>query len=163
MSFQILNTNIQQNNLKNITASSIALGAQPGKLPFYKMYVNNPGANRVLDQPPAIHYGEDWVEVNTCDHLAEQFHLSKLDLIKIDVEGFELFVLQGASMVIKKYKPILFIELAEANLREHNLTPSILVEHIEKLGYGIKDAKTMKTLDLSIKNIHTDIICFAKD
>jgi FkbM family methyltransferase len=160
LSFQILTTNIQNNDFKNITASSIALGAQPGKLPFYKIDVNNPGANRILDQPPAIHYGEDMVEVNTCDHFAEQFHLSKLDLLKIDVEGFELFVLQGASVVIKKYKPILFIELAEANLREHSLTPSILVEHIEKLGYGIKDARTMKPLDPYIKSIHTDIICF---
>jgi FkbM family methyltransferase len=159
ISFQMLATNIQQNHFKNVSTFSIALGAHQGKLPFYKMYVNNPGANRILNQPPSSHFGEEWVDVNTCDQLAEQLHFSKLDLIKIDVEGFELFVLEGASKVIEKYKPILFIELAEANLREHDLTPSALVEHIERLGYTIKDAKTMNTLNLSVKNIHTDIIC----
>ncbi|MCQ4908386.1 FkbM family methyltransferase, partial [Phascolarctobacterium faecium] len=46
------------------------------------------------------------VEVITIDSLK----LSACDFIKVDVEGMELTVLQGASENIRKYRPILYVE-----------------------------------------------------
>ncbi len=39
---------------------------------------------------------------------------NRVDLIKIDVEGHEPFVLRGAIETIKKYRPVIFIELKSA-------------------------------------------------
>ena len=47
------------------------------------------------------------LKVNTIDNL----HLSKLDFIKIDVEGDELNVLIGANTTINKFKPTMYIEI----------------------------------------------------
>lgn len=159
-SFKILSTNIELNNFHNVALHPIALGAKEEKLLFYKLYLNNPGANRILAKPPASHFGQAQVDVHTFDHVAEELMLQRLDLIKIDVEGFELFVLQGATSTIKKYRPILFVELAEKNLQEHNLSSLDLINYIESLGYQIIDAKTMTPVDRSTQNHHTDILCF---
>ena len=40
----------------------------------------------------------------------DQFELPDIDYIKIDVDGFELRVLQGAQSTIEKYSPILVLE-----------------------------------------------------
>ena len=51
---------------------------------------------------------EDWIdeEIFTLD----QFELPDVDYLKIDVDGFELRVLQGSVETIKKYKPIVVLE-----------------------------------------------------
>lgn len=40
----------------------------------------------------------------------DSFQLQACDLIKIDVEGYEYFVIQGALETIKKYRPVIILE-----------------------------------------------------
>jgi FkbM family methyltransferase len=73
----------------------------------------------------------------------------RIDIIKIDVEGWELDVLQGAPQVIARHRPLLYIEImepqfarVEAKLREagylcwkrFNATPTFLFLPRERLG-----------------------------
>jgi hypothetical protein len=53
------------------------------------------------------------VPVDTLDNQVEKLELSQVDFIKIDVEGFEQKVLAGAAQTIERYRPILFIEIAD--------------------------------------------------
>lgn len=48
----------------------------------------------------------------TLDDWAEQMNLNRCDLIKIDVDGNEYSVLSGGTGVLKKYKPMILLELA---------------------------------------------------
>ena len=50
------------------------------------------------------------IEIKTLD----SFEFEKLDFIKMDVEWFELRVLQGAEQTIKKHRPIMYIEMHDA-------------------------------------------------
>src|SRR5690606_15353695 len=51
-----------------------------------------------------------WVSTTTVDELSERLNLTP-DLIKIDVEGAEHFVLLGANRVAKTHSPKIFIEM----------------------------------------------------
>jgi FkbM family methyltransferase len=161
-SFSTLNQNIQRNNFNNISIKQIALGDKPQKATLYKLYANNPGANRILFQAKQGNFENESVEVTTCDLMMDKLSIHRLDLLKIDVEGFELFVLQGGERLLQRFKPILFIELAEVNLNEHGLTAKMLIEYIENLSYSVLDAKTMDSIDKLKANHHTDMICFSK-
>ncbi|MDD7391898.1 MAG: FkbM family methyltransferase [Fusobacteriaceae bacterium] len=55
--------------------------------------------------------------------------LSSLDLIKADVEGFEIRLLNGAKNIIDKFKPFLFVE---CNL---NSIANEIIQKINELGY----------------------------
>jgi hypothetical protein len=76
------------------------------------------------------------------------------------VEGFELFVLRGAKKMVAKWRPILFVELVEENLRQQNYSGIDLIEYIENLGYSVLDARSMEPIQRYDRRQHTDILCF---
>jgi CO dehydrogenase/acetyl-CoA synthase delta subunit len=47
----------------------------------------------------------------------DEFNFSDIDYIKIDVDGYELNVLQGAVNTIKKYNPLLVVEQENSDTR----------------------------------------------
>jgi FkbM family methyltransferase len=63
------------------------------------------------------------------DEIVEELKVPSVDFIKCDAEGSEFFILQGARRTIKKFNPIIFIELYE--------------EWCQKCGYSTKDVLDM--------------------
>jgi FkbM family methyltransferase len=54
----------------------------------------------------------DWqiyVNITTLDHFAKQNHLSKIDIIKIDTEGYDPLVFRGAKRLLQEHRIRLFI------------------------------------------------------
>lgn len=70
--------------------------------------------------PDGRHFdpGLEQVHVRRLDEFAQ----TRFDLIKIDVDGRELRVLQGAAEIIARYKPMLLFEICDSNLFEHSPT-----------------------------------------
>ena len=58
------------------------------------------------------------VKVDTLDNILNNY--SRVDFIKIDVEGHELSVLRGSSSILQKFRPFMMIEL----FKKHN--PNVL-------------------------------------
>lgn len=71
------------------------------------------------------------VEVVTLDYF---WHQKRLDLIKIDVDGFEMRILKGAEQTIKKFWPKIVMEIADPGP----------VAFLENLGYGISRERGAK-------------------
>jgi len=161
--FRNLKKNIELNQVDNIRIYKNALGAKAETVTLYKLFENNPGANRILFTKPGTPHQEESIDVLVLDQIVDDFNISRVNVIKIDVEGFEIFVLQGAMNMIAKCRPVLFVELAEVNLRQHGYTSVSLVEFIEQLEYDVMDARTMKAIDKLKTDYHTDIICFPKN
>jgi FkbM family methyltransferase len=152
-----LKKNVELNSFRNIKLFKKALGSKTDSLHLYKLERNNPGANRIFYEHVAESKHEV-VEVCALDGFISEF--PRVDLLKIDVEGFEMYVLNGALASIQKWKPILYIELAEINQRQHGFSSIQLMEYIENLNYDVKDARTMQSIDKSRTDYHTDILCF---
>ena len=57
------------------------------------------------------------VTVDTLDAVAARLGLSRVDFIKIDVEGAEASVIDGASNVLRGMRPTLLLEINETALR----------------------------------------------
>lgn len=53
----------------------------------------------------------DQAEARTVDDVVTEAGLPRIDLIKLDVDGHELTVLQGARETLKRFMPPLLIEL----------------------------------------------------
>ena len=118
-----------------------------------------------------------WV-VNKSDDLAdemdENFHgtivnldnffedLDSLKLLKIDVDGFDFKVLQGAETLISKLKPIVFVELGEKDLQKNGDSIGDIIHFFHKLDYsgvlesGEKILSYEHVLDLIESRTHTN-------
>ena len=157
--FSKLAKNVSLNDFKNIRLFRTALGTRAGKGDLYRMYESNPGANRILPVKPRLAVRSETVEITSLDNLDSRECFREIDLIKVDVEGYELFVLEGTCNLIRRYKPILFVELVDQNLKVQGCSSASVLQYLGQFDYLILDARTMKPLTDS-DSYYTDIICF---
>jgi FkbM family methyltransferase len=81
------------------------------------------------------------VQVEKLDELVQSGSVERPNLIKIDVEGAEIFVLRGAIDTLQQYKPKLFIEIHSRELaRECN-------QLLTGIGYNVVVMETDKQPD----------------
>jgi FkbM family methyltransferase len=123
--FQILCANVALNALTIVNAIQQAVGAQRGSInvPMIKTDTpNNFGGLELTD--PAAPRGQQVPLVRLDD-----LRLGRCNLLKVDVEGMELSVLQGGAETIRRLRPVLYVE----NDRPHLSGP--LVKFIDSLGY----------------------------
>ena len=56
------------------------------------------------------------VAMTTIDRFARKEKLTRLDFLKADIEGWELRMLVGGAETIKRYRPVMMIELDDSRL-----------------------------------------------
>jgi len=69
------------------------------------------------------------------DKAVAEAELMKVDLIKLDVDGFEMDVLRGAGAVLREYRPIIVMEVAPYVLEEQGESRYGTVDFLEKSDY----------------------------
>jgi len=69
------------------------------------------------------------------DEFVSKNEISKIDFIKCDVEGAELFVFQGGMKVIEQFKPIILSEISRINQSKFSYNPNNLIEFFKEKGY----------------------------
>lgn len=74
------------------------------------------------------------VSVNTID----SYNFQDVSFIKIDVEGNEMAVLEGAEQTILKYKPVIQIEIKPQMIKRQLTTPEYLWNWLTSKGYAPK-------------------------
>lgn len=73
--------------------------------------------------------------VRTLDSYVAQNNLDRLDLIKIDVEGAELLVLQGGQQTLDRFHPVIHFECFAPWSAAFDYTPADLVSFLLSRGY----------------------------
>ena len=73
----------------------------------------------------------------TIDEIAETYALRRCDLIKLDIEGCEFAALRGAECLLKKYRPVLYLELNAHWMKHFCWTVSDLLGYLGPLGYEL--------------------------
>ena len=114
----------------SIQIHNVALGAKEGILPFYQMAQSD--MNSLLKPTEEAHqtYGaitaiENTIEVpvKTLDSLTTD--IPSIDLLKLDVQGFEQHVLQGSTATMQRTQAVLlelnFMSHYQGDLRFHEL------------------------------------------
>jgi FkbM family methyltransferase len=64
--------------------------------------------------------------------------LERVDLIKVDVEGFEHSVFNGAWKLIERHRPVIVTEFSPGSIRQHGGNPTSLLRRFEELGYLVE-------------------------
>lgn len=146
--------NIEINNLQaRITAFQFALGSEAKSVEFHLMAPEMPNqgmssAHRFPESSQTI-----LVQQIALDAWVSQTNCTRLDFIKMDIQGGELNMLKGGLGTLRKFRPIIFTEAGEAEQRQAGSTLHEFGAYIEGLGYDIfeftRASRTPSRVDLS--------------
>jgi FkbM family methyltransferase len=77
----------------------------------------------------------------TLDTLVERLGLTRIDLVKIDVDGHEYSVIQGGSKTFSRFKPPLMMEWSPHQAVEFGHQPSEIIQILKEFGYTPKTSQ----------------------
>jgi FkbM family methyltransferase len=130
--FARLQTNIALNHFEsNITAVSGGLSDSRG-VAYLDRFTGNSGAATLTSNPTG-----DAVELDTLDHFCELHALTRLDVVKVDVEGSELRVINGGRQALSRFHPVVMIEFNSEALSRAGASVEVLDGSLRDLGYEL--------------------------
>lgn len=101
--FNLLKANLDLNQTQNIVPIQLALSNVTGNAKLFQS--EHPREDSLVN----VKSKNVLVNLDRMDNVISKMSLKRVDFIKIDVEGAELQVLEGAEKTIAKYKPCLAI------------------------------------------------------
>jgi len=134
--YQALIQNIKDNS-RNIKAFNLAVSNKPGKVYMTDLHADD--CNFVSQEGSENNIS---VQSDTIDSLLEK-HNGLIDLIKIDVEGYELMALEGAQSTLTKTKYVYF-ELWDELTARFGYDGSKVVDFFSMNGFEIFNLENFK-------------------
>jgi len=146
-SYPILLETLKKNNSSTITPMKMALGATNSSSTFYY----SPGDSVRSSLSQRVGFIADQINIQTIERFCVENKIEQVDLIKIDVEGFESDVIAGCGNKISAARPIILAEvLNESNgikiapVLPENYTFFRIIEEKKMLKEDIKIDRTSK-------------------
>jgi len=145
LAFRWLLNNTALNDVRNVKALPFALGDRNGKVVLY-VAVENIGASSLIANHITHNPSGRYTIVNTftvlmtkLDYVIEKSNqvigkaVTHIDLVKIDVEGYEMYVLRGAEKSLGRG----ILERFVIEVHKDQVSTESLVEYLKGFGYGI--------------------------
>lgn len=108
----VLEEHIRVNTLTNVQVHPVGLSNRNDSIPFYAPPDANLGAGSFVEgcNPGNVLHGT--LDVTVGDEALAKLNLPRLDVLKMDVEGFEPFALEGLKQSLAQFRPLMVVELS---------------------------------------------------
>jgi FkbM family methyltransferase len=129
IAFPFLKETIRANRIANAYPQNLALSDRLGTANFFDNPMSASASHLATDG--TLGGNTTAVEMTTLDEFAVRQRIERVDFVKIDVEGFEAEVLDGAKEIIRRDKPGVFIEFNSFTLIAYgNKNPRTVLEKL---------------------------------
>jgi FkbM family methyltransferase len=140
----LLRANCAANGVANVEAHNLALGAAPGRMVLSRLTLNS-GDNHLGDEADSAFRRPLEVEVAALDGLMGGL---RPDLIKVDVQGWELKVLKGMESVLRASEAVgIYLEVCPKWLRRAGDGTAELLDYLQSLGFTVYSCATWEPMD----------------
>jgi FkbM family methyltransferase len=132
--FDFLLENVKLNNFSNIEAFNLGIAEKDDIVDFYFF----PEGSVIASQKNLINCNKAKATkctITTIDDFMFKKNIEKIDVLKCDVEGGELLVLQGGENAISNFLPIILIEMFHKWNFQFNYHPNEIISKLNKIGY----------------------------
>lgn len=122
--FQILTGNMAINNYHNVTTLNCAMSDKNQVMTFMEpdyFQCNDYGIFSLVEQKISnLTAHQHAVEIYQLDYFLQRFSIADPDLVKIDAEGMDLQVLQGAKNLLHRSHPVIYVEHCDNQISIEN-------------------------------------------
>jgi FkbM family methyltransferase len=135
-----LQRNLGRNGLDNVTVVPAAIGAASGLADLHLAHGVHAGHNTLgsFAHDDVVRASLERVPIEPLDAVIARLGLAQVDFVKIDVEGAEARVIDGAATVLNAMRPIMLLEVNDKALRaQGNCADSLIGTLRGDLGYEI--------------------------
>lgn len=147
--WEVIQKNYELNYCSNATIIPYAVGEKEEKL-IINLYPSiNTGASSLSNEENfgktrnnvrKKFFGTQHIQTKQLDKLAEDYHTGKINLIKIDIEGFEFFALKSAQNLLKnKMIEHILIEFHPPQLKDLGQSEEEIIKFLNSFGYEKSD------------------------
>lgn len=133
LAWEVLEPTLRRNPEARVTPVRAALGAAPGTLVMRYSWHHLEASPEAAGEPDAVE-----IPVRTLDDLREELGFHP-DLVKIDVEGYEIAVLRGASRTLREDRPVLFLEVHPERIVHLGGSMAEIAALLDDLRYAVFD------------------------
>jgi FkbM family methyltransferase len=148
-------------NAKNAIIVQEGLSNSIGSATYYKQTMSHLGGLKKInsDSKDSLGYASNAlnqsleIKINTLDNYCKTNNIDAIDILKIDVQGLEVEVLQGAKEILKNTK-VITLELSLYDFYENVESPLLKIEEMmQSSGHGLWDISHVAK---NLKNFRTD-------
>ncbi len=142
--FKRLADNIARNGFRNVQLNQLGLFDEATEatlyLPLARGEMSNTGAASMfkVEGVAAPLDQQETIRLMRLDDYVTARNLNRLDIIKIDIEGAELNALRGAVETLRRFRPLVLMEVDLDNLSRAGSTPVEVLEFWHDLNYRVK-------------------------
>ncbi|HEY4120444.1 MAG TPA: FkbM family methyltransferase [Byssovorax sp.] len=134
-----LERHLRINRCTNVEVRPFALGSAEGEVELFRVDGRQTGFNSLrppdIDQPTSVHR----VPIKVLDEVLAQAGVTKVDFIKMDVEGAELEVLRGARRLLAtRPRPVILAELSDLRAKPWGYRIHEVISLVADAGYTWK-------------------------
>lgn len=159
VNFELLSRTVAANGWSHVSIKKAACGERSGEFTLYRDPDN--WGNHSLAFDARLHTaGGEAVEVVPLDDAAAE--MARVDVIKIDVQGWELAVLRGAQK-LKRYKPVLFVEFFPRGLRAAGTEPADLWAELLTWGRILEIRNDGTTAPITLEEAIGDVSAISRN
>ncbi|RZD46594.1 MAG: hypothetical protein CXT78_03960 [Thaumarchaeota archaeon] len=136
VNFPILKLNLENQKKNNFSVYNIAIGDKNENMEFIISSKSNWSKIRMNDEKINPEDKIIKIPVKTLDSFVKENNIKKIDILRMDVEGFEYNIILGANRVLEKFKPKIFVEIHKMYLGKEKTYK--IFSDLKNKGYEIK-------------------------
>lgn len=155
--FGYLKRHLELNGVGNAEIFNVGLSNEIGEKDFF-WTTEETGSSSMVNIRERANIDMVRCRLNTLDNFMSEREES-IDFMKIDVEGAELFVIQGALRCISKFRPIIFSELLRKWSAKFSYHPNDVIALLKNEGYAVFvacDGKLRKIESITDDTVETN-------
>jgi FkbM family methyltransferase len=147
-----LSDNLSLNQMNNVDVIPYVIADFDGVVDFLDLHADEigSGSGHVVASADAEQCETIKVETRRLDHVIAGSNIHRIDLLKIDVEGYEWPALQGGAESIAKFRPHIVFEYDAAYAMRGGGSPITLLKFFNNLNY------TLTSVGRRLRSMETD-------
>lgn len=159
--YACLRWNLEKNKCTNVVPVQQGIAEQSGTKYLHQYKSSNPGRHSMLAINPGPAIAVETVSFNEfIDH--NHLDVSRIKLLKIDIEGYEYFAFRGGSKLLERV-PVILAEFSPGYMRKGGLDPAELIHLLSDYGYtpyvpGYEEKKKISTSELLERNNNINLL-----